>query len=145
MKKDLKKIFINEYYSKPPPRNYPTNKILYNHIDDIWSIDLADMTDYKISNNKGFRYIFIIIDNFSKYLWAIPLKNTYSQTKTNDFSNILTTSKRKLLQIEPDRGIEFYNGIFQNFLRSKSIHRSSRYTDKGPSIAERFIRTIRNF
>ena len=145
MKKDITKIFIDEIYSKPPRKNYPTNKIIYNHIDEIWSIDLADMIDYKISNNKGYRYIFIIIDNFSKYLWAIPLKNKYSQTITNEFSNILTTSKRKPIKIESDRGSEFYNSIFQNFLKSKKIQHYSRYTDKGPSIAERVIRTIRNF
>ena len=144
MKKDLTKTFINEFYSTPPRKNYPTNKIIYNHIDEIWSIDLADFSDYKTSNNKGYRYIFIIIDNFSKYLWAIPLKNKYSQTITNEFSNILTTSKRKPLKIESDRGSEFYNSIFQNFLKSKSIHHYSRYTDKGPSIAERVIRTLRN-
>ena len=144
MKKDLTKIFIDEIYSKPPRKNYPTNKIVYNHIDEIWSIDLADMIDYKISNNKGFRYIFVVIDNFSKYLWAIPLKNKYSQTITNEFSNILTTSKRKPLKIESDRGLEFYNSIFQNFLKNKNIQHYSRYTDKGPSIAERVIRTVRN-
>ena len=144
VKRDLIKIFIDEIYSKPPMRNYPTNKIVYNHIDEIWSIDLLDMIDYKISNNKGFRYIFIVIDNFSKYLWAMPLKNKYSQTITNEFSNILTTSKRKPLKLESDRGTEFYNSIFQNFLKSKSIHHYSRYTDKGPSIAGRVIRTIRN-
>ena len=55
--------------------NYPTNKLVYNINDEIWSIDHADMIDYKTSNNKGYRYIFIIVDNFSKYLWAIPLKN----------------------------------------------------------------------
>ena len=144
IKKDLTKIFIDEIYSKPPKKNYPTNKITYNHIDEIWSIDLADMIDYKISNNKGYRYIFIIIDNYSKYLWAIPLKNKYSQTITNEFSNILTNSKRKPLKLESDRGSEFYNSIFQNFLKSKNIQHYSRFTDKGPSIAERVIRTIRN-
>ena len=51
-KKDLIKIFKDEIYSKPPMRNYPTNKIAYNHIDEIWSTDLTDMIDYKISNNK---------------------------------------------------------------------------------------------
>ena len=102
MMKDLKKIFIDEIYSKPPRRKYPTNKIVYNHIDEIWSIDLADFSDYKTSNNKGFRYIFIIIDNFSKYLWSIPLKNKYSKTITDEFSNNVTTSKRKPLEIESD-------------------------------------------
>ena len=144
MKKDLTKIFIDEIYSKPPRKIYETNEIVYNNIDEIWSIDLADMIDYKISNNKQFRYIFIVIDNFSKYLWAVPLKNKYSQTITNKFSNILTTSKRKPLKLESDRGSEFYNSIFQNFLETKNIHHFSRFTDKGSSIAERVIRTIRN-
>ena len=145
MKKDLTKIFIDEIYSKPPKKNYPTNKVIYNHVDEIWSIDLADMIDYKITNNKGFRYIFIVIDNFSKYLWGMPLKNKYSQTITNEFANILTKSKRKPLKLESDRGTEFYNSIFQNFIKKKNIQHYSRYTDKGPSIAERVIRTIRSF
>ena len=42
MKRDLTKIFIDEIYSKAPKKKYPTNKIIYNHVDEIWSIDLAD-------------------------------------------------------------------------------------------------------
>ena len=72
---DLNKIFIDGIYSKPPLRNYPTNKIIHKPIDEIRSIDLADMIDYKISNNKGYLYIFVIIDNFPNYLWTIPLEN----------------------------------------------------------------------
>ena len=97
MKKDLIKMFIVEIYSSPPRKNYPTNKTVYNHIDKIWSIDLADFSDYKTSNNKGFRYIFVIIDNYSKFLWAIPLKNKKSQTITYEFRNILSTLKRRPL------------------------------------------------
>ena len=141
--KDLIKTFVDEIYSSPPRKNYPANKIVYNYVDEIWSIDLVDMIDYKISNNKSYRYVFIVIENFSKYLWAMPLKNKYSQTITNEFSNILTTSKRKPRKIESDRGTEFYISIFQNFLKSKNIQHYSRYTDKGPSIAERVIRTKR--
>ena len=75
---------------------------------------------------------------------AIPFKNKYSQTITNEFPHILTTSKRKPLKIESDRGTEFYNSVFQNFLKTKNVHHYSRYTDKGPSIAERIIGTKRN-
>ena len=49
------KIFIDEICSTPPKKNYPTFKKIYNHIDEIWSIDLADLVDCKISNNKKFR------------------------------------------------------------------------------------------
>ena len=84
-KNDNIKIFVDEIYSKPPKKNYPTNKIVYKNIDEIWSFDLVDMIDCKISNNKHFGYIFIMIDNFSKHLWAIPLKNKYGQTVTKIF------------------------------------------------------------
>ena len=53
-KKDLIKVFINEIYSEPPKKNYETTKITYNHTDEICSIDIADFSDYKTSNNKGF-------------------------------------------------------------------------------------------
>ena len=66
MKSDLKKIFINEIYKKPPRKNYPNNKLIKNLIDEKWPIDLADKIDYKVSNIKGYRYIFVITDNFSK-------------------------------------------------------------------------------
>ena len=65
-------------------RNYPTNKLIYNHIDEIWSIDLAYMIDFKISSNKGFRYMFVIILNFSKFTWCIPLKNKNNETRTQE-------------------------------------------------------------
>ena len=77
-------------------------------------------------------------------MWAVPSKNKYSQTITNDFSNILTTSKRSPLKIGSDRGTEFYNSFFQNFLEARNIEQYSRFTDKGPSIAERVIRTVRS-
>ena len=118
-KKDIIKIFTDEIYSTPPMKKYPTKKIIYNQIDELWSIDLADLVDYKTSNNKGYRYIFEIIDKFSNYLWAIPLKNKYSQTKTQEFSNILTASKRSPLKLESDRGGEWYNSFFSKFLKSK--------------------------
>ena len=90
MRKGLTRIFIDEIYSETPKKKLPTNKIIYINIDEICSINLADMVDYKISNNKRFRYIFVTFDNFSKYLWALPLKNNYSQTITNEFPSILT-------------------------------------------------------
>ena len=68
-------IFIDVIYSTPTRKIYPIKKIVLNHIDEIWSIDLPDIIAYKISNNKGLRYIFVILDNYSNNLWAIPLKN----------------------------------------------------------------------
>ena len=137
-------IFTDETYSKQPMRIYPTNKIIYIHIKQIWSIDLADMIGYEISNNKGFTYIFVIVDNFSKFVWAIPLKNKNGRIVAGAFSKNLSTSKRSTLKLESDRGSEWYNSISQKFLKSMKIQHYSRLTDNGPTIAERVNRTIRN-
>ena len=55
MKRDIIKISIDEIYSTPPKKKYPIKKTTYNHLDELWSIDLADMIDYKISNVKGYK------------------------------------------------------------------------------------------
>ena len=61
------KIFINEIYSKPPRRYYVTNKTDVYHIDDTWSLDILDLNDYGPKKNKYYRYVLVIIDNFSKF------------------------------------------------------------------------------
>ena len=40
------KIFINEIYSKPPKKNYATNKTDVYHIEDFWSLEILDLKDY---------------------------------------------------------------------------------------------------
>ena len=74
MKKGKTKIFFDGIYNAFPMTNYPADKTFYNHIDEIWSIHLADMIDYKTSTNEGFKYNFIINDKFSKDVWTIRLK-----------------------------------------------------------------------
>ena len=61
------KIFIKENFSKPHKQNYATNKTDVYHIDDIWSSDILDLKDYGLKNNRGYRYVFVIIDSFSKF------------------------------------------------------------------------------
>ena len=54
------------------------------------------------------------------------------------------SSKRKPGLIEIDRGKEFYNNIFQDFLNKNNIKLYSRNSSYGAVFAERFNRTIRD-
>ena len=137
------KIFINEIYSKGPRKSYPTNKTDVYHIDEIWSLDILDLKDYGPENKRGYRYVLVIIDNFSKFGWTIPLKKN-GQTIKDSFENNLINSKRKPNLIESDRGKEFYNNIFQDFLNKNNIKLYSRNTSVEAVFAERFNRTIRD-
>ena len=138
------KIFINEIYSKPPKKNYITNKTNVYYIDDIWSLDILDLKDYGPEINRGYRYVLVTIDNFSKYGWTSPLKNKNAQTIKDSFENILINSKRSPNLIETNRGKEFYNNIFQDFLNKNNIKLYSRNSSYGAVFAERFNRTIRD-
>ena len=106
--KDNIKTFIDEIYSSPPKNKYPTNQLVYNHNDEIWSIDLLDTSDYGTSKSKGYRYIPVVIDYFSKYIWCIPLKQKYGQTIKDESSIIYITTKRKPNRVESDRGKEVF-------------------------------------
>ena len=141
--KNIKRI-INEIYSKGPKKNYATNKTDVYSIDDIWSLDILDLKDYGPENNRGYRYVLVIIDNFSKYGWTKPLKNKNAQTIKDSFENILISSKRKPNLIESDRGKEFCNNIFQDFLNKNNIKLYSRNTHLGAVFAERFNKSIRD-
>ena len=59
--------FVNEVSSKGPKKKNATNKTDAYHIDDIWSLDILDLKEYGPKNNRCFRYVLVVIDNFSKY------------------------------------------------------------------------------
>ena len=109
------KIFINEIYSKPPKKNYVTNKTDIYHIDDLWSLEILDLKDHGPKNNTGYRYLLVIIDDFSKFGFTVPLKNKNAQTRKDSFENVLRNSKSKPNLLESDRGKEFFNNKFRDF------------------------------
>ena len=88
------KIFINEIYSKAPNKIYPTNKTDVYYIDDIWSLDILDLKDYGSENNRGHRYVLVIIENFSKFRWTVPLKSKNAITIKYSFESIIKNSKK---------------------------------------------------
>ena len=102
-------LFINETYSKPPKKNYPTNKTDLYHIDNIWSLDISDLKDYDPESIRGHRYVLVVKDSFNIFGWTVPLKNESAQTITNSFENILKSSKRRPHPIGSDDRIEFVN------------------------------------
>ena len=140
--KNIKKT-INEIYSRGPKKNYDTNKTDVYHVHDIWSLDIIDLKDYGPENNRGYN-VLVVIDNFSKIGWTIPLKNKNAQTIKDSLENILINSRRKPNLIESDRGKVFYNNIFQDFLNKNNIKIYSRNSSYGAVFAEKFNRTLRD-
>ena len=112
---------MNEIYSKPPKKNFATNKTDVFFVDKIWSFDILNLKDYGPENNREYRHVLVLIDNFPKYGWTVPLKNNGAQTIINCFEKFLISSKisPKLLERDRDRG--FYNKISRDFLNIDNI------------------------
>ena len=75
--------------------------------------------------NTGNRYILTVIDVFSKFAWAEPLKNKDSKSVTSAFNAILDRAKPR----KPDRlqtGMCFNTGLLLVSDMSSETH-----TDKG--------------
>ena len=128
-----------------PKRNRFDRRHIYSpSIDDTWTADLADFEKFK-RVNRGYRYILVVLDTFSRYAWARPLKQKTGAEVANAFQDILQKSKRRCKKLFCDRGTEFYNVNLRRVLESNgNIQLYSTYNEPKASIAERFIRTLRN-
>ena len=136
-------ILSNELH-KPRKINFTRRKVISNHIDHIWGIDLITMIKYS-KQNKNYKYILTVIDFFSKYSWCYPLKTKKSEEIINSFKDIFKKSKRKPAMIQSDEGTEFTNIQTQSFFKNNNIkwyHTFNR--DIKCSICGRYNKTILN-
>ena len=91
------KVLAEELH-KPIIRRFSKRNVHSPFIDNILSVDLADMQ--LISKfNKEFRFLLRVIDIHSKYAWVIPLKDKKRITIDNAFQKILDESNRKRSKI----------------------------------------------
>ena len=135
-----KKEIVNEILS-PVIKNFRRIQIQTHYKDECWSIDLIDRSSLS-KYNKNYKFIFTIIDNHTKYAWAIPLKDKSGRSTTTAFENLIEKTKRKPDKIWPDRGKEFYNKSFLDFLKQNEIQIYLNHSDLKAVFVERFNRTL---
>ena len=135
-----KKEYVKEIFS-PVIKKFQRIQIQTHYKDECWSIDLIDRSSLS-KYNKNYKFIFTIIDNHTKYAWAIPLKDKSGKSTTAAFKNLLETSKRKPHKIWSDRGKEFYNTTFLHYLKEQNIQIYSTNSDLKAVFVERFNRTL---
>ena len=66
---------------------------------ETWSLDSLDLNDYGPKNNRGCRYFLVVIDNFSKFGWTVPLRNKIGQTIKTHLKTYLKLQKQMRIQL----------------------------------------------
>ena len=138
--KEKKKEIAKEIFS-PVIKKFQRIQIQTPYKEECWSIDLIDWSSLA-KYNKNYKFIFTIIDNHTKYALAIPLKDKSGKSTTTAFKSLIEKAKRKPDKIWSDRGKEFYNKTFLDFLKEQNIHIYSTHSDLKAVFVERFNRTL---
>ena len=111
---------------RPYRRPQRRTSIVTAGIDDQWSMDLADMIKYA-TYNDGLKYILVIVDVFSKYLWLWKLKGKTGESVAEALSNIFRES-RIPNRIRSDMGQELRSKKVQILLKNTDIRFSIQVT-----------------
>ena len=150
---EQQQLLAKEVFS-PQITKFRRERIIPLYKDETWSADLIDKSSLSKYNNN-YKFILTVIDIFTKYAWAIPLKNKSGLSITNGFKLVLGenpqggSQPRKPEKLWVDRGSEFYNKTFKSLLKeygtgkaASGIELYSTYSDLKAVFMERFNRTL---
>lgn len=123
-------------------KNFSRRSYVMRGINDTFQADLIEMIPWA-QQNRGNRYILIVIDVFSKRAWVKALKNKTGGEVTKAMATIFNENPQHIPRnMHTDEGKEFYNSYFKRLMQSHGINHYSTYTSKKASIVERLNRTI---
>lgn len=92
------------------------------------------------------RYIFVLIDDYSRYMWSILLKEkSEAFNKFKTFKTMVEAETRaKIKTLRTDRGGEFTSNEFKSFCESLGINRqlTTPYSPQQNGVVERRNRTL---
>ena len=143
---EQQQLLAKEVFS-PQITKFRRERIIPLYKDETWSADLIDKSSLSKYNNN-YKFILTVIDIFTKYAWAIPLKNKSGLSITNGFKLVSGenpqggSQPRKPEKLWVDRGSEFYNKTFKSLLKEYGTKIYSTYSDLKAVFIERFNRTL---
>lgn len=138
-----KKQLVDELH-RSARRNFARRNYEMRGMNDTFQADLIEMIPFA-NQNRGYRYILMVIDVFSKRAWAKPLKNKTGKEVTKAMETIFKENSYHIpSNLHTDEGKEFYNQYFQHLMKEHRINHYSTFSKMKASIVERLNRTILN-
>jgi transposase InsO family protein len=120
---------------RPMRLRFKRNRVIVSGKDDTFQIDLIDLPSLSYANDS-YRYILVVIDCFSKYVWARALKSKSSDTVLSAIQDIFK-SGRIPRRIQSDAGTEFINANAKKYFLKQNIKLYILNSEMKASIVER--------
>lgn len=111
-------------------------------VDELWQVDLLDMFKFS-KKNKGYKWILISVDVFTRQAAAIPVKSKSKDDMHEAMETLLKGGAP--VEIMSDNGVEFMNNKVQELLRTKAVnHNVNAVGDhKALAVIDSFSRTLK--
>jgi len=129
------------YYRGSAPRKAHMQMPL---VGEPWIRVSVDITGPHPRSSRSNQYILTLVDHFSKWAEAIPLRNHTASTVARALMTHVFSKYGAPYQILTDRGSEFESSLFQELLRWMGIDklRSTALRPACNGVVERFHRTL---
>ena len=131
---------LSNELNRPTIQKFERKKVIVNHINEIHSADLVDMTQYS-KMNRGYKYIFTNIDVFSKIAYAYPIKSKKIQDIKPCFEKIFKNNIPKY--IWSDRESRLFSKEMQKFFKDNNVKIYHTNSHLKAVVIERFNRSLR--
>lgn len=127
---------------KPLRFKFRRRKVLAYGIGELMQCDLIDLSRLA-KYNDGMKYILTIIDVFTKYAWAHPIKNKSAKSMLEAFKSLFKQTKF-VVHLQSDSGKEFVNKTLSSYFKKNKINHYTSHSENKASVVERFNRTLKS-
>ena len=141
----LRKHDLHSKFRRITKKRFPRRRVIARFPFEIFMADLIEYPQYKVIN-KGYVYILLLIDCFTKKIYLAPMKKKDKHHAALAFESIFKEFDEFPVNLVTDGGKEFFNSyvakIFQNY--GINHYKTPSKTKWKASMAERAIQTIKN-
>lgn len=122
-------------------KGFKRRRVVVQGLDYQWEADLADVQNLS-EHNDGIKFLLVIVDVFSRFLWIRPLKDRKGKSVIEAFKDVLVGPRRPRT-IRTDKGSEFYNRFLQQYLKDQGIKIFYALNETKANFAERYFQTLK--
>ena len=141
----LRQHDVHGVYRRITKKKFPRRKVIARFPFEVCMADLIEYPQYKYVNN-GYCFILILIDCFTKMVYAVPMKKKNKEWTADAFESIFKHFDEYPINLVTDGGLEFFNSSVRKVFDTYGInhYKTPTRTKWKASVAERAIRTLKS-
>lgn len=128
--------------SREAKTHFPRNQVTASGLNHEWTCDLCDYNNIA-NENDGYGYFLIIMDQFSRKVYAVKLKTKKPVEVIEAFKSIFSHGVKPKYSLYTDKGMEFAADIVRNYFKNLGIKQFFAANETKASSIERALKSIK--